>query len=117
MTSCVATLGYPSRTEAIIALRRQGLNTGEIAARIGIETKTVSALEHSALRSAKRQKRPAEEHGLTILFPADILDRLAPHAARRGIHVNSLVRRIVDTAIDDNMIDAILDDADDGVAA
>lgn len=113
MPTEILTLGYPSRTDAVIALRRQGLTTRQIAERIGVEVKTVSALEHSALRSAKRAKRPAEEHGRTILFPTDILDRLAPHAARRGVHVNRLARMIVEVAVEEGMVDNILDDLEE----
>lgn len=80
---------------------------------IGVSVKTVTALEHSALRSMKRAKRPAEEHGRTVLFPIDILDALAPHAAKRGIHPNSLARLIVETAVDDNLVDSILDDGEE----
>lgn len=107
------TLGYASRTEAVIGLRRAGLSTNEIANRIGIEAKTVLALEHSALRSSKRKERPAEEHGRTILFPIDLLDRLRPHAARRGVHVNRLARAIVETVVEEGLVDSVLDDLDE----
>lgn len=110
-------LGYPSRTEAILAMRRQGLSTRVIADRLDISTGTVSALEHSALRSKTRAKRPAEEHGRTVLFPVDILDRLAPHAARRGMHANRLARLIIETVIDDGLVDSVLDDLDDEESA
>lgn len=57
-----------------------------------------------------RHTRPAEQNGRTIVFPVDLLDRLRPHADRRGITVNALARRIIDTVADDDLIDAILDD-------
>ncbi len=107
------TLGFGSRTDAVLALRRQGLTTAEIAARIGVASKTVTALEHSALRSQRRATRPAEEHGRTILFPVDLLDRLGPHAAKRGIHPNRLARLIVETVVDEALIDSVLDDLED----
>lgn len=47
----------------------------------------------------------------TVLIAADTLERLTPHAARRRISVPELVRRIVDAAADDNLVDGILDDA------
>lgn len=106
-------LGYPSRSDAVLALRGKGLTTRQIADQIGVEPKTVSALEHSALRSSKRRARPAEEHGRTILFPVDLLDRLRPAAARRGIHANQLARLIVETVVDDGLIDSVLDDLDE----
>lgn len=109
------TLSYPSRTDAVFALRRQGLSTAAIAEKIGIESKTVTALETSAAnkRWKRRAPRPSEELGRTVIFPVDVLDALGPHAARRNMHPNNLARLIVSTAVDEKMIDAILDDADD----
>jgi len=57
-----------------------------------------------------RHKRPAEEYGRTVVIPCDILDKLTPHAQRRGISVNELVRRLADVAADDGLVDGILDD-------
>ena len=105
------TLGYPSRTAAVAGLRAQGFDTRQIAKAIGIAPSTVVALEHGAGRP-RRMPRPSEEMGRTVVFPTDVLDTLAPHAARRGIHVNSLARLIVTTVVDEGMIDAVLDDAE-----
>lgn len=104
------TLGFPSRTEAVLALRGQGMHTHAIATRVGVSNSTVVALECSAAHSKKRARRPAEEHGRTVLFPIDILNSLRPAAARRDMHVNALARLIVETVSDDNMVDAVLDD-------
>ena len=102
------TLGYPSRTAAVVGLRATGSSSSQIAAAIGIDTATVAALEHSAGR--RRQRRPAEAHGRTVLFPQDILEALRPHAVSREISPNELARRIVDTVLDEGLIDAVLDD-------
>lgn len=102
--------GYRSRTEAVLAFRKAGLSTRQIADKLDIGENTVTALEHSAMRSTKRAARPAEQHGRTILFPRDVLDALGPHAARRGIHPNSLARRIVETVVEQGLVDAVLDD-------
>lgn len=104
------TLGYRTRTDAVVALRSQGLDTATIAARVGVEVKTVSALEASAARSKKRALRPAEEQGRTIVFPVDLLNELRRPAERRRIHPNRLVRLIVEAVVDGNLIDAVLDD-------
>jgi hypothetical protein len=112
MGACKPTLGYPSRTEAVLALRAQRLSTREISNRIGIPESTVTALEHSAGKS-KRAPRRHEELCRTVLFPVDILDRLARHAAARNMHPNRLARLIVETVVDDDMVDAVLDDAAD----
>lgn len=110
MTVSKPTLGFSSRTDAVLALRAQGMTTRQIGERIGIADSTVTALEHSAGRSKRRALRPAEVNGRTVLFPRDVLDRLAPHAAKRGIHPNSLARLIVEIAVEECLIDGILDD-------
>lgn len=107
------TLGFASRTDAVLSLRRQGLTAQQIGSRIGIPERTVTALEHSAGRPKKRAIRPAEEMGRTVLFPIDILNALGPHAAKRGVHPNSLARLIVTTVVDDGLIDSVLDDLED----
>lgn len=106
------TLGYTSRTEAVLALRASGHTTAQIADKIGIGHATVTALEHSSGRARQRDKRPSEENGRTILFPRRLLDRLGPHAAKRGIHPNHLARMLVEVAVDEGLIDSILDDAE-----
>ncbi|MCW3783567.1 hypothetical protein [Defluviimonas salinarum] len=57
-----------------------------------------------------RATRPSERNGRTVVFPTDALDRLKPHAERREISVNELLRRVVDVIVDDGLIDGILDD-------
>lgn len=114
MSSPKPTLGYPTRTAAIHGLRAESLDTRQIAIAIGIEPKTVCALEAgSGRRRPMRAERPSEQLGRTVVVPTDVLDALGPHAARRGIHVNSLARLIITTVVDDCMIDAVLDDGDD----
>jgi hypothetical protein len=104
-------LGYPSRTAAVLGLRQQGLSTTQIANALGIENKTVCALELGSSRP-RREPSPSTMLGRTVVIPIDVLDALGPHAARRCISVNSLARLIVSTVVDDNMVDAVLDDAE-----
>jgi hypothetical protein len=108
MASAKPTLGYPSRTAAVLALRKQRLDTGAIAARIGIAPKTVLSLETSAARTIRHR-----DGCRTVVFPIDLLNACTPHAARRGITANELARRIVEAAIDGKIVDAVLDDAAD----
>lgn len=111
MSGAKPCLGYSSRTKAIYALRAQGLSTREIARKIGIEPKTVSALESGSSRKRPmRHVRPSEQLGRTVVVPIDVLDALGPPAAKRGIHPNYLARLILATVVDEGMIDAVLDD-------
>jgi transcriptional regulator len=105
-----STLGYSSRTEAVLALRSQGLETKQIAQRIGIPPGTVTALEASALRSAARKERPASEQGRAMLVPLDVLNSMRRAAFKRGLTPNELAGLIVSTVVDNKLIDAVLDD-------
>lgn len=109
----VPTLGYPTRTDAVLALRAGGMSTNEIAAALGITPNCVTAVE----ACARRARTLVQMGNRTILFSAEVLGRLAVHASRRGITTNELARRIVETALDDDMIDAVLDDRPPPMAA
>lgn len=104
-------LGYPSRTQAVIGLRAQGMSTVQIADAIGIRTSTVAALEVGSSRP-RPEPRVREQMGRAVIVPIDVLGALGPHAARRNISVNHLARLIVSTVVDEGMIDAVLDDAE-----
>ena len=105
-------LGYPTRTAAVHALRGEGLSTRAIAREIGIPEKNVIALECSGSRP-KRMPRPSEALGRTVVLPVDVLNSLGPHAARRNISPNHLVRLLISTIVDEGLVDSVMDDADD----
>jgi hypothetical protein len=46
----------------------------------------------------------------TIIFSTEVLVRLGPHARKRNTSVNALIRRLIDDILDDNLVDAVLDD-------
>ena len=106
----VRTLGYPSMTAAILSLREDGKKTGEIAAAVGIPPARVTALELCAQRTKARRTT------LQLDLPEYLLPRLAPHAIRRGMTSKGLAIRILEAALDDNLVDAVLDDRCDGDA-
>lgn len=102
------TLGYPTRTAAVQALRREGRTTGEIAKLIGIEVKTVAALEASANRWRAASATPAPAASFAV--PLNTRIRLRPAAARRGVTVDRLILMLVDAIADGDLVDAVLDD-------
>jgi predicted transcriptional regulator len=103
-------LGYPSRTAAARALSEQGLKPNEIGARIGVTGKQASCFLYYAAN--KRAKRPYDRRTYNVRISRDVIDDLVPHATRRGVHVHELTRLILAAVSDDEMVDAVLDDAD-----
>lgn len=103
------TLGYPTRTAAVQALRREGRTTREIAKLVGIEVKTVAALEASAnrWRSAKTAPIPS-----SFAIPLHTRLKLRPHAARRNVSVDRLLLMLADAIAEGDLVDAVLDDAE-----
>ena len=101
-------LGYPSRTAAVLAMREQNISTIDIAKRIGIPSNLVAGIESSARRNHARVNG-----NRTVLFSVEVLDALAPHAARRSVSANALARMIVETVVDAKIVDAVLDDEGD----
>lgn len=112
MSSPKPALGYASRTDAVLALRAQGCSTRDIATRLGIQPKTVAALEVSATRSVQR-RNTEEPTGRLVLVPVDVLNSMRRAAYRRGLTPNQLARRIVESVVDSGLIDAVLDDAEE----
>jgi hypothetical protein len=109
-------LGFPSRTAAVLALRKQGEPTEIIAARVGITANQVLALESSAGRYDKRPAQNAVATDRALLLPPWLLQALTPHATRRGATPAMLAFAIIETVIADDMVDAVLDDQDERVA-
>ncbi|MBX9816232.1 MAG: hypothetical protein A4S12_06915 [Proteobacteria bacterium SG_bin5] len=115
MAGPIPCLGHPTRTAAIAALREKGLPTAEIAARVGIPVKTVSALECSANRQLRKtpDARALAEHpgrdGVLIL-PRTLADDLRYAARRREMSVGRLAIELLEHIARDKLFDAILDD-------
>jgi hypothetical protein len=112
------TLEYRSRIEAVSALDAQGLRVRDIAQKTGLTSKNVSSLLcHVYKRAGKARRRPPGLHRnggrQFVAFPVGTIAMLEPQAQKRGITPQELVRRIVETALDEGMIDNILDDGDE----
>jgi len=61
--------------------------------------------------TARRYRR--SENWLTIHVPKALVMQLAPHADRRRITVPELARRILECTVDNQIVDAVLDDLED----
>lgn len=108
-------LGHPSRTQAIKALRADGFSTEAIAEKIGIPIRTVHALERDAKRP--RTNESVEVAHTAVLLPPWLVHALQPHAKRRDIRPGQLAYAILETVVNEGMIDSVLDDLSEAVAA
>lgn len=106
-------LGYPTRTAAMLALAAEGLKTRQIAARISAADPgdPMSALKVSRLLHAGRRR--SGRHPLLLSLPADLYGRLSCVAAQRRSRADHLARRLIEAALADILIDAILNDGGD----
>ena len=113
MGGAIETLGYPTRTAAVVALREQGLSTKAIAAKIGIAPKTVSALENSATRVPAPGNRTRRSSN-SVEFDYALREQLRRHARVRDVSVEALARLILETVVYSDLVDAVLDDGKAG---
>ena len=101
------TLGYPTRTEAVVALREKGVSISDIAAQMGIAKSTVSALYCFSRGTRKRVK--SSPFG-RIEVPREMLENLVSHAKKRHVNVNRLATMIIRAVVEGSLVDAVLDD-------
>lgn len=99
------TLGYPSKTAAVIALSGEGKSAREIATLLGERPGDVRRIRNQARRD-QRGRRFAE-------ITADVAEELQAHAQRRSVTINKLAQIILINVVEDGLIEAVLDDAND----
>jgi len=110
MAGPIPCMGYPSRTAAVIALRSQGLTTRQIAERIGIEVKTVGALEASFSRADRVFKPKASRAGFPVHVDAETWLKLRDAARLRSLNTEFLAGQLLMIVADDGLVDAIVED-------
>jgi intergrase/recombinase len=117
----IPTLGYESRTEAVIAMRAQRLSRRAIAAMLDTNIPNVKTLEaygrkrDSLLDQRRKQRRNnldkrRRDSTTRITVNASVARRFRRHATARGITIEELARRLLETIAADNMVDSVLDD-------
>ena len=100
------TLNYRSKTEAVMALKAQGLRVDAIARRIGTTVKNVETMA----RYARRRGLPLPVEVVETLLSHDVHQRLVPQARKRKVTVDRLIVQLITAIANDNMVDAVLDD-------
>lgn len=92
------TLGYETRGEAVMALASQGFAISDIAKMVGTTRKAVSCL----LRHVRKK------HGYSGYYRT----AFTVAAWKRGLTVQELEIRLLDTIARHDLFDAVLDDAE-----
>lgn len=99
------TMGYRTRTEACLTLQAAGKRPLEIAEFLGVPVANVYGL--LAASSGKRKCGRGDVG--SVQLPRVLLEKLRPHAEARQISVGALVRDLVATIADDDLVKAVLD--------
>lgn len=88
--------------ERVLALKEQGLNAQQIAEQLGSTIGSVRVI------LSNRQKK---EQRLAIYIKPKVERLLLQAARRRGMAVDDLASRLLSAVAEDNIFDAVLDDA------
>lgn len=104
-------LGHQSRLQAVSALSGEGFTTAEIADRINAETPEdpITVAQVSRLRWVGAGSRARKAPAMFCLGPGTY-ELLAREASARGCAAGDLARRLIETVLTENLINAVLDD-------
>lgn len=95
------TLGYPSRTAAVVAFRGEGHTFRDIAGWLGIAETTARTLDYEA-----RSKRVLR----AVRLPQDVITQLDKEAKSRKTTAARLAARLLTAICDNDLFNAVLDD-------
>jgi len=109
-------LNYPSRSDAIRALRAEGFSNRQIAEKTGIPLNNVCALVPMKPKPAsvpiprETGYRVGEQNVARIGLNFEIRQMLRPFAAKRNMSVETLITDLVEKIAEDGLVDAVMDD-------
>jgi len=100
----------------VVEMSRRGLPPRDIARRLGTTANAISTRLHQLRKRGValpppqigRPKGTARSH--LTRTTRQLHEDLQPYAARRGLAVKELCRRILNAVAEDDLVDAILDD-------
>lgn len=111
----IETLGYPSRMAAIAAMDKQGKTPAEMAEAIGVGLLTARTYRSIARRQERIRRRRLvdQQFRQAIWFDRRVVDALRPAADARRVPVTELVRDLICTIAEDQLVTAVLADEAD----
>lgn len=112
---------YPSQTAAIRDCSQRGMSPAEICSTLGLDQRVVADTLRTEAKRTARPDRPPEEippgwrqrGGAFVYVPAATLSRLSIAATMRGMAVDQLAARLVETIARDGLVTAVLGEVDD----
>lgn len=98
-----------------VELSQAGLRPKQIANKLGCHVATVQSAKLEARSNGVALPKVAfgptvANPGVLVCIPTRTADALTEPAGRRGLSVENLVKALISCALDDSLIDAILDD-------
>jgi hypothetical protein len=102
-TNCKPTIGFHSKTSAIVALRESGMSWSQIDKSLGLSPGAAASL---VTKAKKRQEKAVR----LFEMPANLWLDLERAAVRRNMQVNDFARKILIRVVVDKLYAAILDD-------
>lgn len=103
------TLGYRTRTDAVMALKAQGHGTKAIAKMIGITRSNVEVFA----RHARRRGTLLPVQTMETVLGKKVRDQLMADARKRRVTVDRLIVLLIIAIAEDNLVGAVLDDRGD----
>lgn len=116
MPAPIPCLGHASITNAVMALISEGLSSGEILRRVNVALgrdpgdRRANNLVYSLCSTGGPRRKVLSS--VSFALEREDMRLLEAAARRRGCYVRHVARRLIETAVRDDLIDAILDDTD-----
>ena len=109
----IPTLGYETRTAAVLALRKEGMSRREVAQKLDTTIANVKNIEAYAAKKPEILKTRRKQYRRRITISVPTADNLERFASARSITFQELARRLLDTIARDGLVDSVLDDGDE----
>lgn len=102
-TNCKPTLGYETKSAAVIAMRAEGLTFGQIGKRLNMPSRAASSMYHRTVKRLQRAVRTVELQGNVFLD-------LEREAVARGMTAGEFAEELLKRIVIDKLYAAVLDE-------
>jgi len=108
-------LGYPSRTDAIVAMFEQGYTAKQIAEIINHASGGVDPIRWEVVHNLRYQRTGSENPSkgktrLSVFLSIEVMQSLIIYAGQRKLTVPGLIEKLTNVVLQDDLLGAVLDD-------